>query len=359
MGFEVLSVGNSRWDDLVRQAGADIFYEPSYCRFVTDGTPHRGLMMLYRDDLGTVFDVTIEKSVASLPFFDDIAKEFNSSPVDIASPDYNSPIILADPSDHAELLKRYRHAVDSYGLDRGVVTEFVRFHPMSATADGCAEFLDIARGAELLYVSLLEGYDHAYQGYRKGHRSTIKKAAREGADFRLVPATDTEAIGRLFRFYTETMQRKEAKSVYLYNSEHFVSMSRHLKHRIVLMESLFQGQVASVNVFLLGQKHMWFKYSGLDQRFRNSGAHTYMMDRAIHWASDHGFEHVMLGGGIVEGDTTYASKRGFTHTSSPVHHGKKIHNQDLMNRLIHAKQSYDRRLGLTTATNYFPSYWLT
>ena len=358
MGFEVLSVDNSRWVDLVRQAGADIFYEPSYSRFVTDGTPHRGLMMLYQDDLGTVFDVTIEKSVANLPFFGDIAMEFISSPVDLASPDYNSPMILAELSDHAELLRRYRHAVDSYCLERGVVTEFVRFHPMSATADSCAGFLEVARGAELLYVNLLNGYDAAYQGYRKGHKSTIKKAAREGADFRLVPATDTEVLGRLFRFYTETMQRKGAKSVYLHSSEHFASMSRHLEQRIMLMESLFHGQVASVNVFLLGQKHMWFKYSGLDQQFRKSGAHTYMMDRAIHWASHHGFEHVMLGGGIVEGDTTYASKRGFTHTSAPVHHGKKIHNQGVMNRLLNAKQSYDRRLGLTTATNYFPSYWL-
>jgi hypothetical protein len=359
MGFEVLSVDDNRWPDLVRQAGADIFYEPSYCRFETDGTPHRAIMMLYQDDLGTVFDVTVEKSVASLPFFGDIAAEFTSPPIDIASPDYNSPIILSEPGSQDELLKRYRHAVDHYCLERGVVTEFVRFHPMSATADTCAQYLQVTRGAELLYVNLTNGYDHAHEGYRKGHRSTIKKAARDGADFRLVPPTDPEALARLFQLYTETMQRKGAKSVYLLNSAHFDSMSRHLEHRILLMESLFRDQVASVNVFLLGQKHMWFKYSGLDQQLRNTGAHTFMMDRAFHWASNHGFEHVMLGGGIVAGDSTYASKRGFTHTSAPVHHGKKIHNPRLMSRLIQAKQSYDSRLGLPTAADYFPSYWLT
>jgi serine/alanine adding enzyme len=358
MPFETIAIDDRRWSELVRQVGADIFYEPSYSRFITEGTPHRPLMFMYEDDLGKVFDVTIEKAVSSLPFFADIADQFSRPPVDLASADYNSPMVLADPRDYDELLRRYRHSVDRYCLESEVVTEFVRFHPFSESAGASAPVLELQTGADLLYVDLRGGYENAFHGYRKGHKSTIKKAAREGAGFRFCASGDVDALARVHQLYAETMRRKEAKSVYMHGFEHFQSLVRHLGDRIVIMESLAANQIASANIFLLGQKHIWFKYSGLDQRYRATGAHTFMLDQAIRWACERGFDHFMLGGGIEPGDSTYASKRGFSHLSTRVHHARKVHNEKLMNLLIEAKRAHDSRLGLPTRTAYFPSYWL-
>ncbi len=355
MAFEILSIDDSRWPELVREASGDIFYEPSYCRFLTEGTPHLPVMLLYEDHLGKVFDVTLVKAIQSLPFFADIADQFPDPPVDLASPDYNSPIVIADPRDSAKLLQCYRRSVDEYCRETGVVTEFVRFHPLSESA----HLLETNPGAELLYIDLRPGYENAFHGYRKGHKSTIKKAAREGAEFRFCNSTDTDALAKVYELYIEAMQRKEAKSVYLHKFEHFQNMARHLGDRLLILESLARGQIASANIFLLGRKHMWFKYSGLDQQLRGSGAHTFMLDRAIHWACEQGFEHFMLGGGIEPGDSTHASKRGFTHRSACIHHMKKIHNEKAMNLLADAKRAYDSRLGLPTRTAYFPSYWLS
>jgi hypothetical protein len=359
MGFEILAIDDARWLELVQQAAADIFYEPSYSRFITGGTPHRPVMFLYEDDLGTVFDVTVEKAISSLPFFADIAGQLPRPPVDLASPDYNSPVVLADRCDSDELLKRYRCAVDDYCLDSGVVTEFVRFHPFSESIEVCAQFFELHPGAEMLYVDLRDGYEKAFQRYSRGRKSVVKKAAREGAGFRLSPGSDPEALARVYELYAETMRRKEAKSVYLYGLEHFQNMARHLDDRIVIMQSIAGNQIASANIFILTRKQMWLKYSGLDQRYRATGAHTFMMDRAIHWAHERGFDHFMLGGGVEPGDSTYASKRGFSHLSASVYHVKKVHDETTLNRLVEAKRAYDCKLGLNTGTAYFPSYWLT
>jgi|SRR5271170_2835568 len=358
MAFEILTVDDSRWAELVRQSEADIFYEPSYCRFLTEGTPHRPIMLLYEDDLGQVFDVTVVKAISSLSFFADIADQLPHFPVDLASPDYNSPIVLADARDSDELLKRYRRSIDQYCSETGVVTEFVRFHPLSNNAAACAQILEMHPGSELIYIDLRSGYKNAFHGYRKGHKSTIKKAAREGADFRFCMSSDIDGLTKVYQLYRETMQRKDAKSVYLYGFEHFQNMARYLGDRLVVMQSLSGGQIASANMFLLGRKHIWFKYSGLDQQLRASGAHTFMLDRAIHWACEQGFDYFMLGGGMEPGDSTHASKRGFSHRSAWVHHVKKIHNEQIMNLLVEAKRAYDNRLGLQTMTAYFPSYWL-
>jgi hypothetical protein len=358
MGFEILGIDDGRWSELVRQAAADIFYDPSYSRFITGGTPHRPVMLLYEDDLGTVFDVTLEKAINSLPFFADIADQLPRPPVDLASPDYNSPVVLAEPRDSDELLRRYRRSVDHFCLDIGVVTEFVRFHPFSESLGVCTQFFELQPGAEMLYVDLRDGYEKAFQRYSRGRKSVVKKAGREGAGFRLSTSSDTDGLARVYQLYAETMQRKDAKSVYLYGLEHFQNMARHLADYIVIMQSLVRDQVASANIFILSRERMWLKYSGLDQQYRHTGAHTYMMDRAIHWACEQHCAHFMLGGGVEPGDSTYASKRGFSHLSAPVYHLKKVHDEATMNRLIEAKKAYDSRLGLNTGTAYFPSYWL-
>ena len=355
MAFEVLAIDDRRWPELVGEAEGDIFYEPSYCLFLTEGTQHSPVMLLYEDGLGKVFDVTLVKAISSLPFFADIANQFPNPPIDLASPDYNSPIVLAHPRDSAELLQRYRRSVDEYCRETGVVTEFVRFHPLSTSV----HLIETDPGAELLYIDLRPGYQNAFQGYRKGHKSTIKKAAREGADFRFCMSSDMDALATVYELYTEAMRRKDAKSVYLHKFEHFQNMARHLGDRLLIMQSLAEGRVASANIFLLGRKHMWFKYSGLDQQLRTSGAHTFMLDRAIHWACEQEFDHFMLGGGMEPGDSTHASKRGFSHRSACTHHLKKIHNEKVLSLLVEAKRAYDSKLGLPTRTAYFPSYWLS
>jgi hypothetical protein len=359
MAFEVLGIDDSRWPDLVSEAAADIFYEPSYCRFLTEGTPHRPIMLLYEDDFGKVFDVTLEKAVSCLPFFADIAGQFSSCPVDLASPDYNSPVVLADSRDARELLLRYRRAVDNYCRESGVVTEFVRFHPLSGSTETCVQILEAHPAAEMLYIDLRSGYEQALRGYRKGHKSTIKKAGREGARVRFCANSDIDSLSKVYQLYTETMQRKDAKSVYLYGFDYFQNMIRYLGDRVLIMQSLAGEEIASANIFLLGRKHMWFKFSGLDQRYRASGVHTFMLDRAIYWACEHEYDYFMLGGGIEPGDSTYASKRGFSHLSACVSHVKKIHNEKMLNRLVDAKKTYDDKLGLPTRTTYFPSYWLS
>ena len=358
MAFKVLGVDDSRWAQLVDKGNTDIFYETSYCRLLTEETPHRPTMLVYEDDLGTVFDVTVAKAISCLPFFADIGDRVPHTPVDLASPDYNSPVILAEPSDYDELLRRYRRSVDQYCSDTGVVTEFVRFHPLSASVAACPSNLEIHQGAELVYIDLRAGYEAAFHGYRKGHKSTIKKATREGCGFRFCSNDDGDAVARISQLYIATMLRKDAKSVYLHGADHFQKMISHLGSRVVMMQALAGDEIASANMFLLGRKHVWFKYSGLEQQYRSSGAHTLMLDRAIHWACQQGFDYFMLGGGIKPGDSTHASKRGFSHLSAPIHHMKKIHNKQIFNLLIDAKRAYDSRLGQPTRTEYFPSYWL-
>jgi hypothetical protein len=358
MPLEVFDLDDARWPQMIQRARADIFYEPCYCRFVTVDTSHQPVMLAYQDDLGEVFDVTLRKNIADLPFYADVAHQFARSPTDLASPEYNSPIVIAEPGAVGELLRRYRRAVDEYCLESGVVTEFVRFHPLSESATAFADLLDLHQAAEMVYVDLRRGYDSAFCGYRENHKRNIKKALKQGAMFRFCPSRDEEATSLLHKLWSEAMLRKDAKSIYHHPLEHFVGFVQALGDRALIVESLVDNDVASVDVFVLGRKHIWHKYSGLDQRFRVTGAHTFAFDRTIHWAWQAGYEYFMLGGGMEQGDSTYQYKYGFSHLAAPVRHFKKVHDQKALNLLLEAKSAYNTRLGLETKQQYFPSYWL-
>ena len=316
-------------------------------------------MFFYQDDLGQVMDVTIEKEIAFLPFFEDVAMHFSQPPVDLASPEYNSPIVLAEPSAFPELLLRYRKEVDKYCLERGVVTEFVRMHPLSNSVSGLSALLTLHQGAQMVYVDLRQGHPEAYRAYRKGHKSSIKKAIRAGVAVDFCSRDYTVTISALHRYYSDTMHEKEAKTVYLYSVEYFIKLMAALQDRALLVRSMVNGTIASASIFILGSKHVWFKHSGLNPALRHTAAHTYAIDRTIEWASRNSYEQFMLGGGMQPGDNTDPSKLGFSHSIAPVHHFRKIHDERRLALLVQAKNDHDRRLEKETRTDYFPSYWLT
>lgn len=359
MGLEILDIADPRWNRLAQRFQVDIFYDPCYCRFIASGTSHRPVMFYYQDNIGEVIDVTLEKDIASLPFFVDVAERFSTSPVDLASPEYNSPVVLAEPAARMPILQRYRQAIDAYCMERGVVTEFVRIHPLSDSIPALSEIFPLHQGAEMVYADLRAGYNEAYRNYRKGHKSAIKKAMRSGVTVEFRPSDDVGTIQVLHQLYTETMLRKQAKTVYLQPLEHFIELMRALDRRALLVRSMVDGTIASASIFILGHKHVWFKYSGLNPSYRDLGAHTYALDRTIFWAAENGHEQFMLGGGMQPRDGIYLSKLGFSHAVSSVRHFRKVHNEHTLRLLTQAKRSFDKRLGNVTREDYFPSYWLS
>jgi hypothetical protein len=358
--FEALGPDDPRWASTVDAAGADVFYRPEYVRFVTRSTSHAPVLLRYADDLGVVFDVTLIKRVDTLPFYADIARDFARPPVDLASPEYNGPVVASAPADRAELVRRYRAALDAYCRNTGVVTEFVRVHPLSdldvATGLGACEPLRDA--AELIYVDLRAGYEAAARGYRKGHRAAVKRAAREGAVVRVVPPDDA-AVARLAELYGATMARHGAKGYYRHDTGYFTTLFEHLGDRALLVEaSTREGALAASAVFLRGARHLWYLYAGTAEALRDTGANNYKIDRMVAWGAAHGCEALVLGGGFAPGDGLYLTKRGYSHLAAPVRHLRKVHDVRALERLRAARAAYNARHGRPTREDYFPSYWL-
>jgi hypothetical protein len=356
-GFAALTVDDELWTTTTDAARTDIFYRSEYCRFRSQGSPHRSLMLRYEDDLGVAFDVAIEKRVDTLAFFEDLSLDIPFAPLDFASPEYNGPVLVAAPRDRYELLRRFRGALEAYYRDRRVVTEFVRVHPFSSTESPLSELEQLHDVSEVVYVDLRGGHAAASRGYRKGHRAAVKKAERLGASVEIV-APDAGHVARLSELYLATMVRAGAKSVYRHPLQHFSALFEQLGDRALLVEARVGDELAASAVFLLGDRHVWYLYAGTNEALLPTGANNFKIDRMIAWAAERGFEALVLGGGFATGDGLFHTKRGYSHLTAPVRHLRKVHDPSLLDRLLRGKAAHDARLDRTTRTDYFPSYWL-
>lgn len=317
-------------------------------------------MLLYQDDLGTAFDVTAIKNVSSLPFYEDIAAQFSSPPVDLANPVYNGPLLVCATADRGELLRRYRVAVHRFCADNNVVTEFIRFHPLYSYSSELGQIEELIPVSDILYVDLRNGYEAAHKQYRKGHKAAARKAARDGASWKIVEPTE-ENLASFMRLYQSTQQRNLTRAPYVQGAQFFRALFDALRDRALLAESHAKGKLVSSSVFVEDTECLWYQYSGSVLELLSTDAHTYLMDRMIEWAASKTFSYLVLGGGgdpHDPSDRIAKFKRGFSHLMGKVYHLRRVHNSSMLEKLLLAKENYNRSLGREVQKDWFPSYWL-
>jgi len=359
MSFELIAPGDARWRSCLSASKAGIFYSPEYCDLHRDkdGSP---AMLLYQDDLGTAFDVTAIKNVSSLPFYEDIAAQFSSPPVDLANPIYNGPLLVSAAADRSELLRRYRNAVRRFCADNNVVTEFVRFHPLYSYSSELGRIEELIPVSDILYVDLRHGYEAAHKQYRKGHKSAARKAARDGASWKIVEPTE-ENLASFMGLYQSTQRRKGTRDAYVQSTQFFRALFDALHGRALLAESYAKGKLVSSSIFLEDTESLWYQYSGSVLELLSTDAHTYLMDRMIERAASKTFSYLVLGGGGDPHDPSdhiAKFKRGFSHLVGKVYQLRRVHNSSMLEKLLLAKENYNRSLGRVVQKDWFPSYWL-
>lgn len=355
----MLTADDSRWEDRLRQAPeTDVFYSREYARFRNEALLDSCVMLSYEDELGMVFDVTELKQVSRLDFYHSLPEPGPRPSIDLASPEYNGPVLVAAGGDRAELLARYRRALDAYCQEKGIVTEFVRLHPLSGAAPLLGALEPLISSSEVVYVDVSGGHEAARAGYRPEHRAAIRRAVRSGASVHFV-TPDDDAIGRFVALHAETLGRKaDVKSYYRRTRPFFEALFRRMGDAALLVESRTPQGLASAAICLAGPRNVWYLYGGTRPEAIAGGANKLLFDQLVAWCAANSKATLVLCGGFAPGDGLYQFKRGFSRLSAPVPHLRKIHDPARLQQLLAAKAAFDEGLGRPTRLDYFPSYWL-
>lgn len=322
----------------------DIFFEEQYGKLyekLENGTCE---VFEFKHPLGTVRNLFIKRQVSHSIGSEDY--------FDIVTPyGYGGPIISGcELENKAELIKAYQNAFQRYCTEQRIVGEFIRFHPILGNAYDFKPYYDVVYMRNTVGTNLKDFNDPVQAEFSKSTRKSIRKALREGIEYRVT--VNPESLDKFKELYLLTMERIGADSYYYFDDSYFSNCLESFGDKIILVEALYEGQVIGAEMHFLYNNMIHTHLSGTLPDF-NHLSPVYVMTYAIaEWGKANGAELIHAGGGKTNApdDSLYLFKKKFgQNTEFEFYIGRKVWNEAVYAKLCAAAN-------VSPDEEFFPAY---
>lgn len=256
-----------------------------------------------------------------------------SDPVDAITPyGYGGPVGRGVPG--------FWRAYDEWCREQGVVTTFVRFHPLYGNAREAPIHVE-ALAPTIAWR--LDANDLA-AGMHLNHRRAVRKAQKAG-----VSVSAGAGVRDFVPLYEETMRRAGASAFYFFAPAYWEAVAR---TDLVRFEARLGDDVVASALCLASPPWLHYHLGASSDEGRKVGAmHLLFLETAM-WARERGYERLHLGGGVGgREDSLHEFKRRFDPgglVEADV--GKVVHDEAAYARLSGGQKGLD---------GFFPAYRAT
>lgn len=319
-----------RWDRAVRAVrGWDVYWLSGYARFWEANGDGAARLALLDGPGGQVLKLFLIRKIDGTGY------------CDITTP-YGYGGYLATPG-AASLVEAFDTAFARVCAANGIISEFVRFHPLKGNQTAGAVPV-----GETVYLDLAEAPG---AGYKPEVRNRIRKAQKAGLTVRLTPGPDD--IAAFVRLYRATMDRVGARPYYQFADRAFAGLTGTLPDHLLLGEVLDGDQVIAAALFLFNETYLHYHLGGSDADWLTLAPNNLLFDAAAQWGRERGIRLMHLGGGVRPGDSLLRFKATFSPYRASFCVGRRIIDAVAYERLTAAHR---RRTGGRAVPDYFPAY---
>ncbi|MDE2060235.1 MAG: GNAT family N-acetyltransferase [candidate division NC10 bacterium] len=329
MATEILDAFDdaARWHSVLSHLPAqcrDIYFRPEYVRLHLFQPGSRALLFAYRQGMDTWAYPFVLHPISRVG--EEVLK---SNWFDIESAyGYGGPLSTTDARDFIE---RANLAFASWCDLRGVVSEFMRLHPLlmgqkwlsggEVTYDRETVSLDLNRLG--VYESLLSSTT----------RNKLRRAERLGVRVAAYPAS--EGFDRFRQLYLDTMKRIGADDYYHFSDAYFRGLGQLVKETGWLYVAALGHEWISAALFLKGQAWMHYHLSASSPDRRVPGATNLVLFTAAQVGRHEGLERLHLGGGRTADpdDSLLDFKKSMATDSHRFYISKRIRNPEAYTQL--------------------------
>lgn len=353
--IEIIKINDSeKWDKNVKKiSNYDVYYLSSYAKgFMAhgDGEP---FLVYYEDDSIRAINVVMERDIARDQIFQGLLPE--KTYYDFATP-YGYGGFLIDGEATEEKLGIMEKEYCSLCKDLGVVSEFVRFHPILKNDERLDNIYDISRLGKTISMDL-KTVDVICNNLTSENRNMIRKAKKSGVE--IFWGRSLELFEKFKVIYDSTMTAINAKSYYFFEKEYYQCFLKELKYNALVFYALYKGQIIAMSIILLCNKKMHYHLSGSVNEYRHLAPTNLLLYEAALWGYENGFETFHLGGGLgSHEDSLYKFKKSFNKkTCNTFSMGKKIFDGTAYDFLV-SKRSNLMKLckKVDDDLDFFPKY---
>lgn len=330
-----------QWDAIVRSFREyDTYWLSGYVKAFQihgDGEP-----MLFHYDDGSTRGITVvmKRDVANDPHFRGKLEE--NKYFDFATPyGYGGWIIEGD------IKEGLFAAYSSWIRKNGIISEFVRFHPMIRNHEKCDGFYEVVRLGEVVHMDLYSP-ELIWSNIISKNRNMIRKAIKN--DVTIYNGRFPEIYEKFRVIYNGTMDKDEAEDYYYFGKPFYESVLYDLPQNAQVFWAEKDGVVIAASIMLAANGRMNYHLSGSLGEFKSLAPGNLILYTAALWGCANGYKTLYLGGGVGSGeDNLFKFKRAFY--KGELNHfciGKKIYDLERYNELLGVRDPVD--------SGFFPRY---
>ena len=270
-----------------------------------------------------------------------LVREIPGGGLDVTTPyGYGGPVAAGEQPP----VKHFYELYERWCSDRGIVTTFIRFHPLFANHRQAPPGIRVELLAPTIGWRLDEERD-LLAGMHSKHRNVVRKAAASGATVSAVEGPVD--LAPFVELYEETMRRRDAAPFYFFPPAYWERLSR-LGEHLVVFDAVLDGELLASALCLSTRPWLHYHLSATSDRARTTGASNLLLFEAARWAQARGFTRFHLGGGLGgREDSLYEFKRRFDPEGTC---------EAAVGKAVHDPERYAALAGDAGLDGFFPAY---
>lgn len=329
-GLDVINFDEKdKWNRIVRSFNQfDVYYLHEYVSAFDvhgDGTP---MLFYYKDDnieaMNVVMkrDISMDKNLTNKIPFDTF--------FDLITP-YGYGGFLLEGNLTNNSLEELNDQYSSYCLKNGIISEFVRFHPVLNNSEDVSKLYQLSKFGRT--VTMLLGEEVIWDNLANDKKKKIRKAKNAGVEMSY--GNDEQLIDEFIQMYNATMQKNNANEYYYFNKAFFRRILD-LKEHCTIFYAFLEDKKIAMTIYFNVNKRLNCFLSASDVEFDFLAPTNLLMYEVAKWGFENHCKTLHMGGGLGgREDRLFNFKIGFNKNSnSQFIIGSKIFNEAQYRNLV-------------------------
>ncbi len=340
MAIELLTLDQAdRWRALLaRWPLGDVYHLPGYVAALAARGEGEPLFFHYEQGGVVAHHVVLLRPLSALPFVHPYADRFDAiTPYGYAGP------VLNEPGYAAEVWAAWSAAAH----DRGIIAEFVRFHPLLANHEPFATVFDVRAAGQTVWIDLARDF---FAEFSPSCRRNVRLAARRGLT---VDRVEPSLLPRFWAMYCATMERKQAENYYFFDQDYLHRLFAGLGDDCWLLRCGHGSTDAAFTLCLRHGESLHYHLSCSDDSQAKVKPVDLMLAEAARLGVAAGLRRFHLGGGYRGADSLLEFKSRFSPLRGAFFVGRAVHDDNTVRELTALARAANEA---PADTNFFPPY---
>lgn len=351
--LEVINIDeNEKWDSIVKSFEKhDVYYLSGYLKAFQihgDGEP---ILFYYEDENMRAINAVMKRDVANIEYFKGKIKD--NVIFDISTP-YGYGGFLIEGTLVDDSIISLDEEYSKYCKENGIVSEFVRFHPVLNNSTRSSQLYDITDLGRTVTINL-ESKEEIWKNFSSQNRNKIRKAIKSGVE--IFWGRNQELIDSFIPIYNGTMDKDDATDYYYFKNDFYESVLNDIKYNSLIFYAVYDKKIISMSMIIFINNQMHYHLSAMDKEYQKLASMNLLLYEAACWGSENGIRTFHLGGGLgSKEDSLFKFKKSFNRNPDTLFSiGKKVFDKEMYDELVALREG---EIEFRNDSSFFPAYRL-